>query len=667
MPAKKAVIYRIHPAIGVARVGSGSQCFIGPEVPGYGATGRDAARGTNVPPYKQSPGSLKRQAARFRIWRYTWNKNQNVYIPDADDLTLGAVKSIKWTVELANRKASFFEFHGTNGEDPAEVFNPARRNKKILASREVLLELAPGPRSISGLSKGPEKFDVAIPGIPITYLGELQTDDQGRLLVLGGLGNSMASAVLAMASAKPYPAPLAHYANNPTWFDDVSDGPVTAEVELNTGEKLSFDDIEPAWVLVGPPDFAPGVRSVVTLFDTLVDVWVRSGSAVAEAPAWLRDMRADFKPATGFTNFKPDFVRDVVPLLQAVQNMRWVHAPAQAAHFWWDWAKLADNSAARKPERKRIFDRLRVPPTLTLPGGVSANMPRLIGDEEIDEHTAPPVDEDANADAGAPRRPPSTQPGSKSWLTLTAVQYAILRQWMLGQFDKAGWPASNKPADLPAPPKTITPFGVDQAALENCVGGAFYPGIEVGWLIRNPTLYRTLAPPSLFRINPWQHRADGSILTAAGRPVVRKLRYGSTAGGVDLQMRAGLFSQQMAIPWQADFLSCVKSDHNGVTDAGWWPAQRPDDVYVTSLASPLSAANLAAFDVSAPMQGWLDSTAAAPGPPAIPARAGSIDSRERLIAHFQKLGFVRAADVLSEAQTNRGVLYIERERDPIPP
>lgn len=44
--------YRIHPAIGIARMGNAdpSTFFIGPEVPGYGSMGE--APGTTVPPYK---------------------------------------------------------------------------------------------------------------------------------------------------------------------------------------------------------------------------------------------------------------------------------------------------------------------------------------------------------------------------------------------------------------------------------------------------------------------------------------------------------------------------------------------------------------------------------------------------------------------------------------
>jgi L-lysine epsilon oxidase-like protein len=675
MAKPKPVIFRIHPAIGFARVGSGSQFFIAPEIPGGRATGAHAGVGSAVPPYKQSAGTLKRQAARFFVWRYTWDDGRKTYVPDANDLT-SAVAKIKWKVELANRKASFYEFHGTNGEDPGAVFNPRKRNKRVATGRATKLEMAPAAKVIEGPSKGPEKFDVAVPGIPITYLGELLTDNQGRLIVLGGRGESRASSTLATAGGLLHPVPLDEYANNPTWFDDVADGPVTAEIELSTGEKIPSTDVQSAWVIIGPPDFAPGLRSVVSLYDTLVDVWVRSRdldlSGITNAPKWMSDMKNDFRPASGFSTFRPDFARDVYPILQAVVNSRWVHGPTQPFHLSFNWAQLADPGLGGEAERKRLFDRLRIPTSMTSLRAATpalATMPKLIGDEELDEDSSAPRSEDATLDVAAPRRPPSRQPGPFTWLTLTGVQYAVMRQWRFALFDKGVWPRSNNPADLPVPPSIITPWGLDVAALENCVGGAFFPGIEVGWLIRNPAIYKApKGETSVFRINPWRRAIDGTVLiTATHKPIVRKIRYGSAASGEDLPLRAGYFTQQMAVPWQADFMACQKTDHDGVTDAGWWPAQRPDDVHVTALGFPLSAADLAAFNSGARMQPWTGSTAADPGPPPVAARVGEILSREHLIDHFQKLGFVRAADAIGESRSNRNTIYLERERDPIPP
>ena len=121
-------------------------------------------------------------------------------------------------------------------------------------------------------------------------------------------------------------------------------------------------------------------------------------------------------------------------------------------------------------------------------------------------------------------------------------------------------PASVRPS-LPGGGRTITPEGIDRAALENCAGGGFFPGIEVGWQIRHPSIY---AEP--FRIDP-------------GRP-------SPYLGDEGNMVKAGHFSRQMAVPWQADFLQCKSEDDNtkhfpnsGMW--GWWPAQRPDSVFVS--------------------------------------------------------------------------------------
>ncbi|GAA2146352.1 hypothetical protein GCM10009760_36070 [Kitasatospora kazusensis] len=62
------------------------------------------------------------------------------------------------------------------------------------------------------------------------YLGELRTDEEGRLLVLGGFG----------ASASYDGQPVITFANNEGWHDDTGDGPVTATVSVG-GRELPVD------------------------------------------------------------------------------------------------------------------------------------------------------------------------------------------------------------------------------------------------------------------------------------------------------------------------------------------------------------------------------------------------------------------------------------------
>src|SRR5271155_3502956 len=66
--------------------------------------------------------------------------------------------------------------------------------------------------------------------------------------------------------------PVDEYANNDGWFDDMSDGVIKALVTFPDGHT---EIAQPAWVAVGPPKFAPGIRNVVTLYDTLWDMAVR--------------------------------------------------------------------------------------------------------------------------------------------------------------------------------------------------------------------------------------------------------------------------------------------------------------------------------------------------------------------------------------------------------
>ena len=138
--------YRIHPAIGIARVGNApaSEYFVGPEMPGQ--TARDNADiGTAVPPYK-SKGLIKRQAARFRVWEYTeadgvWSPTREVSLADDD------VAQLTWTVHLANRKATFFEFNGLAGSPRHQIPNDKRRN---VGDDPRIRDIDPLPRSISG-------------------------------------------------------------------------------------------------------------------------------------------------------------------------------------------------------------------------------------------------------------------------------------------------------------------------------------------------------------------------------------------------------------------------------------------------------------------------------------------------------------------------------------
>jgi hypothetical protein len=88
-------------------------------------------------------------------------------------------------------------------------------------------------------------------------LGQAETDGEGRLIVIGGYGNS----------ANPTdPSSLPSFPTTPGWHDDVSDGPVTAQITIGG---TPFQAENGAWVICPPPRYAPTSYSITSLYDTL--------------------------------------------------------------------------------------------------------------------------------------------------------------------------------------------------------------------------------------------------------------------------------------------------------------------------------------------------------------------------------------------------------------
>jgi hypothetical protein len=609
--------YRIHPAIGIARVGNADpdEFFLGPERPGQAVTGMPAV-GTAVPPFKAG-GRLKRQACRFRIWEYTesggvWTPSREVTLDDKD------VVDLRWTVHVANKKASFFKFEGLLGSPLVPVnLGRARRNNGVADRRS--LEIDPLPRAIAGRSAKPVKLDkggsrnpageswpIPQPVPAITSLGELRTDAKGRLVFVPAAG-------IAGARAG---APITDYANNDSWFDDVCDGPVTAQLRMRVGGATITVPVQTAWVLVGPPDFAPNLPQMVTLYDVLLDVAVRGGLVpkheelyTSGALGAIADMAKDLAGgATKFVSYKVRFDEDVAPILRSALASMWVFEPAQQAHATLGgpippaamWGLLAD-PAQPDTVRKMIFARLRKPGTR---GATPADdMPRLLGDDPYDTYST-----------------------GRIGLTLTVVQYAVMERWAAGAFLASGL----GPASLTTPPiaASVTPGGLDRAALEFASGGAFFPGIEVGWQIREPGVF---SEP--FRVK----------LAAASRYA------GDKAGTV---VGPGYFSRQMALPWLADFLQCQSEEQALAvprSDWGWWPSQRPDFVYPTT-------ADAAARGV---MRAWTRAHAGgstswppAPGEGPLP-RAAEMPSYSQTVANWWKLGVITGSWSSGFAESER--------------
>ena len=419
-----ATEYRIHPAIGVARLGnSPDEFFVGPERVGE----------VPDPPggFKDGQCRVKRQAARFRIFAHHDDGSFDEITDDEAE--------IAWTVHLVNAKAA----------------HPDRGNSESAAD----LTIDPGPRTLTGpdqrevLDGGEIRFAgeaaVAVP------LGEIRSDDRNHLLVLGGHGTS----------ASPAGNIIGSFWGNAGWYDDVSDGPVTASITLRSDG--STPPVLGARAIVAPPKFAPHQNSVITLYDRLLDRMVASG--LLPAPT-----------TTSYTD-------DVHPVLQRARDIRWVEGVFDA-HNWPD-------PVVNQLLVDAIVDRLR--PT--------GDMPVLNGADSV----------------------------------LTSVQRDHLQRW------KAGTYAHDWTGD-PAPEATVSPDGMDRAALEACVGGAFFPGIEAGGLgdgdrpiLESPYVAPFRLDPALAPGSGARRRQPGDGAAVAGR--LQGLRRQLVAGApTQRRDRAGL-------------------------------------------------------------------------------------------------------------------------------
>src|SRR5471030_1220411 len=264
--------YRIHPAIGIARVGNSEEYYIGPETaaglplptdpegPARGGLPINADTNATITSkdLRDANGGFKRQAARFRIFQYS-NENLGSYpTGQGGEIEIGSrvngktVKDIIWTVHVANKKANTYVLvEAAPGAGIVAYENgqlPPLRNAAIdngdpnNPARVKILTIDPGPRAIAGTDTGSVKFDSATtasiyqagtgivqldnypksfpsdsfpalycPTGSIDTLGELRTDGQGRLLVLGGYGR-------ACGWGAPQ-SPLPDDVNNDNWFD----------------------------------------------------------------------------------------------------------------------------------------------------------------------------------------------------------------------------------------------------------------------------------------------------------------------------------------------------------------------------------------------------------------------------------------------------------------
>jgi hypothetical protein len=290
--------YRIHPGIGIARLGNSPDAFcISPERPAALPTDCDERGNPLLSPdgmieqtvktFKDGEGRLKRQAARFQIWAYDDEHPQGRPLKLGDHIegggNAGTLIDIQWRVYLANKKSCWYTFEQLQGEHGYDPTHPLRNANITDANARQRLIIDPGPRTVNHRKQCTARFhrdDEYATTFPpkldpnsIDTLGDLLTDDTGRLLVLGGHGNS--GSFLYDDFGQPR---IDDYANNDGWFDDTSDGPVMARLAMYSQlvGKVRYIDVEyPAWVVCAYPAYVPEILDVVTMDDVIEDMAIR--------------------------------------------------------------------------------------------------------------------------------------------------------------------------------------------------------------------------------------------------------------------------------------------------------------------------------------------------------------------------------------------------------
>lgn len=659
-------VFRIHPAIGVARVGNSEQYVIAPETmagarvqAGAALTGGLPIRaGSESEPVRSSDlrdagGALKRHAARFRVYAYpdigaeTWPRGDGVELTIGSSIGGLTVTEIRWTVHLANKKANTFvliedpaDYQGIDGYregrlppirnpgvDLHDAAQPLHKLAVLNAPERVRrLTIDPGPRTVAGASAGAVRFDKyttatcydpasaelvvldqypksfpddAFPNLdsaagPIDTLGALLTDAQGRLLVVGGYGRASGWAPQGGAAL------LTSDVNNDHWFDDSSDGPVSAMLLFDDG---SHAMVHGAWVACTDPSYAPQIPNIVSLWDDVYDSWVHR---LALAPDLYDPARGGYQQS-----YKPSFGSDLAPLFASAALQQWtvnLSPRGMSAH-----RQLASISAEDDPAS-------------TLLAGLTAVFRNPFEDSHRDVTLMPLHLGGAN----------------ESLLTLRQTQYFFLQRWSQGRGNYlAGHGAPLGPGEF-----------LDKATMVNCLGGRFSPGIDLTFTMREPAIY----------VQPWASCGAGPFRIRA-----RPLAYAAAAGAAPLLtagyvprhaeadgLEPGDLTKFMAVPWHTDYNSCAthlpSPNPAGNRTLFWsWPAQRPVAVYAAADVLVREQGDLANStpDDDGPVLGPQRWSVRGPGTDSSkPENWGRYQDRIDMLANWHRIGVVVQGPVI---------------------
>ena len=603
--------FRIYPSIGIARLGNGpatkEEVIFSPEVPWANLYETDQN-------YLTKDGRLKKQAQRFYIYECDDHGNPTGQINTADF-------DIEWSVEVANKKPFWYDFNNSLDlsviadnqnlspnfvkDKLAPGINAAYRNPNVLDQglrvkdgydyRKDLVN-APGTVSVDENGKRKEirgqfpSSRFSKDGVSMlakrmkvdskdVNLGTVEYDDDGTLIFYGADG----------ISAALNPSDLnTDFADNSNWYDDICDGRITAKIiRKDTKEEYRLDDEKSAaWVASAPPDYAPQIQPLSTMYDLI----------------------------TGASNeYHEPELGTVFPMMYRMYRMQWVNlgdflAPSfketideliEKDQFKYIYQK--EPKAEADAVREKIFNMFRNPAynmsnEPIIPSKNSTDfVNRGSGTEEL---KLPYYPGDAIDYPGSPAQ----------WFAIPPMIYEQLRQWRDGHFytpEGFDFKDMNEMGAFyrdqfqeSAKDEVKKPLLMTRAVLETLYGGGFHPGVELTWPMRHNNIYSENREAYRFIVDNHDYRIGAYglrevRLNLASREEQENIFYndfGFSMNSEDIQrsmepgskdswfwkITPGDLTKWMGIPWQSDAGSCqavyVEKQY---PVPSWWAANLP--------------------------------------------------------------------------------------------
>ncbi len=597
--------YRIHPSIGIGRLGNSPHSYyLAPETIGGLPIEADEngvpvfidGKPKSVTKFKDELGMIRRQAATFKIYR---SVDGGPEVPV--DLSDESIDRIEWTVHVANKKAAWWNFVPLLGDlmfgpmnsyktwqNPPKAWNlptdawtgtqwtQLRNSGTTGKENRQKLIIDPGPKTLSKPNeaaqfndKNPDYPFVSFPnandisqGLSVQTLGEMRTDPKGNLLVLGGFGRAGGSETIT------------GFGGGDTWNDDIADGPVTAKIFFKNAKEMPVE--LHAWVVTGSPKFAPELVNISTWDDVMIDAAIQHMNVLPDV--------YDAKKWKANDGWNPDYMvnydRDIQPFLSRIADYQWVGTVPSMTAFIRPAFDVKDASEANREQREKLLSYFRKPSKMK---PATKEAPAALVDGQSNQLFSDATENDPSA--GIPLMPVNSGTNSvrnnilDKFSVLTDTQYYCLQQWANGKFSATA-PGLNIPGIHP----------LDSAAIGNCVGEPMCPGIEVTWSVRNPIIYEK--PYAIKRRHDEEYYSKHGLDPNEDEcePISWKNPY------VGRGCEPGDLTKRMAIPWQADFYDCsvqmisfsmppgdVKENETGIPIpptyyAYWWPPQSPWNV-----------------------------------------------------------------------------------------